>query len=187
MTAYMKRGIRQGCAVSALLFIIAVEFLSIQIKQSKNINGLKLSKHKSVILQYADDTTLTLCDQQSITYTLEEVSYFSSVPRLKVNTMKSHGIWLGNLVDNPKIFAGIKFSDGPIKCFGIYIGKDKNMCKQKNWDLKINDLELSLLRWNKCNLTYFGKFIVMNTLIIPKLVYNMTVLHVPNGATVAEW
>ena len=91
--------------------------------------------------------------------------------------MKSHGIWLGSLVDNPEIFEGIKFSDGLIKCLGIYIGKDKNMCKQKNWDLKINYLELSLSRWNKHNLTYFGKSILMNTLIIPKSVYNMTVLH----------
>ena len=48
------------------------------------------------------------------------------------------------------------------------------------WDLKLNDPELSLLRWNKHNLTYFGKSIVMNTLIIPKLVCNITVLHVPN-------
>ena len=177
MTAYMKRGIRQWCSVSALLFILAVEFLSVQIKRSKNIKGLKLSKHESVILQYADDTTLTLCDQQSITYALEEVSYFSSVSGLKVNAMKSHGIWLRSIFDNPKIFAGIEFSDGYIKCLGIYIGKDKNMCKQKNC---INDLELSLLRWNRRNLTYYGKSIVMNTLIIPKLGYNMTVLHVPN-------
>ena len=53
--------------------------------------------------------------------------------------MKCYGIWLGSLGNNPKIFAGIKFSDGPIKCLGIYIGKDRNMCKHKNWDLKVND------------------------------------------------
>ena len=117
-----EKGMRQGCALSALLFILVVEFLSIQIKWSENLKGLKLSKHESVILQYADDTTLTLCDQQSITYPLEEVSYFSSVSRLKVHTMKSHGIWLRSPVDNPKSFAGIKFSDVPIKCFVVYIG-----------------------------------------------------------------
>ena len=131
MTSNMKRGIKQGCTVSVLLFILAIEFLSIQIKRSKNIKGLKLSKHKSVILQYADDTTLTSWDQQSITYAWKELSYFSSVSGLKVNTMKSHRIWLGSLVDNPKIFPGIQFNDRPIKCLGIYIGKDKNMCKQK--------------------------------------------------------
>ena len=162
-----------------MLFIIAVEFLSIQIKQNQNIKGLRLLKSESKILQYADDTTLTLGDQQSIRYTINELKDFSSVTGLNLNTHKTHGIWLGSLSDNPLLYEGLHFTGEPIKCLGIYIGKNKKLCHSKNWDLKINDLEISLLRWKKRNLTYMGKSTVLNTLIIPKLVYNMTVLHVP--------
>ena len=35
--AIMDRGVRQGCAVSALLFILAVEFLATEIKREKTI------------------------------------------------------------------------------------------------------------------------------------------------------
>ena len=37
----MERGIRQGCPVSALLFILLVEVLAINIRQNKNIHGLE--------------------------------------------------------------------------------------------------------------------------------------------------
>ena len=63
----MQRGVRQGCAISALLFIIAVEILSVKIKQSENIDGIKVFDEVSHLIQYADNTTLTLADEQSIT------------------------------------------------------------------------------------------------------------------------
>ena len=56
----MKRGVRQGCPVSALLFILAIEFMSIDIKSNKEISGIKIKSIECKILQYADDTTLTL-------------------------------------------------------------------------------------------------------------------------------
>ena len=176
----MKRGIIHGCAVSALLFILAVEFLSIQVKSNERINGLKILKKESKILQYADDNTLTIIDKRSILHSLTELQVFASVSGLNINKSKSHGIWLGNLSTNIHIFEGIEFSEKPVKCLGIFIGKNKSACQFKNWDSKINNLEMSLSRWKSRNLTYLGKSIVLNTLLIPKLVYNITVLHVPD-------
>ena len=36
----VERGIRQGCCVSPILFIIVAEFMSIKIRNNDNINGL---------------------------------------------------------------------------------------------------------------------------------------------------
>ena len=55
----MDRGVRQGCAVSALLFILAVEFLATEIRREKTISGITLFHKSSHVIQYADDTTLT--------------------------------------------------------------------------------------------------------------------------------
>ena len=145
----MNRGIRQGCAVSALLFILAVEFLSVQMKQNENVKGISVSNTESKLLQYADDSTLTLMDSQSISYALHEIKIFTDATGLKLNVNKSEGLWLGNLKQNKLKFEGISFSEGPIKCLGIYIGTNMENCSNLNWDKKLNDIDILLAKWNK--------------------------------------
>ena len=55
-------GIRQGCPISALLFIIAVECLSIYIKNNNSIKGIIMGHVERKNTQLADDTTLFLRD-----------------------------------------------------------------------------------------------------------------------------
>ena len=52
-----KRGARQGCPLSGMLFILAVEPLAIHIRTSKSIKGLKNENKESKVSLYADDTT----------------------------------------------------------------------------------------------------------------------------------
>ena len=73
----------------------------------------------------------------------------------------------------------IKFSTNPFKCLGIYIGHDKNRCEELNWQGKMTKIEELLKAWSKRKLTLFGKAIVINTLAIPKIIYNCAVLSVP--------
>ena len=176
----MNRGIRQGCAVSALLFILAVEFLSVQIKQNENVKGITIFKAESKLLQYADDSTLTLTDSQSISYALQEIEIFSAATGLQLNVNKSEGLWLGTLKPNKLNFEGISFSEGPIKCLGIYVGTNIENCSSLNWDKKVNDIDILLSKWKKRKLTLIGKSVVLKRLVMPKLVYYMTVLNVPN-------
>ena len=65
----ISKGIRQGCPLSALLFIICTEILSTAIKQNENIKGISIPidrrNCKTIKLsQYADDMSLYLKDGQ---------------------------------------------------------------------------------------------------------------------------
>ena len=54
----MKRGIRQGCPVSVLLFILVTEILAIKVRTNNEIQGLKLNENSNKIYQivrHADD------------------------------------------------------------------------------------------------------------------------------------
>ena len=54
----MKRGIRQECPVSALLFILVAEILAINKRTNNEIQGLKLNENSDKIYQivrHADD------------------------------------------------------------------------------------------------------------------------------------
>ena len=109
----MKRGIRQGCPLPALLFVIATEFLSINLKFNENITGIKIGKDKSTICQYADDTTLTLGNKNSI-------HHFSSVAGLQLNIQKYVGLWLGPLKKGPAYFENVAITNDPIKLMWVF-------------------------------------------------------------------
>ena len=62
----MSRGIRQGCPISALLFILLAEVLADNIRNNDSIKGLWFSGSQIKISQYADDTCLFLRDEISL-------------------------------------------------------------------------------------------------------------------------
>ena len=53
-----SRGIRQGCPLSANLFVIIVEAMAAAISQNPQIIGIKVGKKVCKISQYADDTCI---------------------------------------------------------------------------------------------------------------------------------
>ena len=60
-TNYFKvsRGVRQGCPLSPLLFVLGVEVMAQKVRQSSECRGIKLPQStEAKISQFADDTTL---------------------------------------------------------------------------------------------------------------------------------
>ncbi len=127
----LQRGIQQGCPVSALLSIIALEVLSVNIRNNPNLRGLSLYKKNIKVLQYADDGVLFLDDENELHVALGIVKEFSNLAGMCLNQSKCEGLWLGRYKQrqlNCNI-GGIKWPTEPVRCLGIYIGhnKDKKM------------------------------------------------------------
>lgn len=84
----IKRGIRQGCASSPLLFIMVADMLSILIKNEVNIKGLNFMGNEFIISKLADDTTLFLENEKQISVALKTIDFFSKASGLKSNVKK---------------------------------------------------------------------------------------------------
>ena len=83
----VERGIRQGCSISPLLFIVATELLTITVINS-NIKGLDINNYKLIISHLADDTTIFLKNKEQILLALDKIKLFSQISGLHLNLEK---------------------------------------------------------------------------------------------------
>ena len=180
----MERGQRQGCPLSALIFIIIVEVLAIAVRDNLEIKGLVIGDVEHKIVQYADDATLILRDLQSIDTVITTINRFSRLAGPKLNVEKTTGIWLGPLKDlGLRKYCNITWTGKPIKCLGIYLGHDKDKCLALNWDKKLIAVKKVLSQWKQraSTLTLQGKILVVKTLALSKIVFPATLLTMPEN------
>ena len=92
----LKRGVRQGCPLSGLLFVLAIELLALAIKNDPLIQGISVGKQEIKLSQYADDTTVFVRNTSSVEALLRLLDKFKNCSGLEINAHKSEALWLGS-------------------------------------------------------------------------------------------
>ena len=93
---YVARGVRQGCPLSPLLYVIMVETLANVIRSYLLIDGFYLPGHQPVkIFQYADDTSIIVMSDQVLKQVFEVFRRYELASGAKLNVTKSHGLLVG--------------------------------------------------------------------------------------------
>uniref|UniRef100_A0A3Q3LDX2 Reverse transcriptase domain-containing protein n=1 Tax=Labrus bergylta TaxID=56723 RepID=A0A3Q3LDX2_9LABR len=89
-TFKLHRGTRQGCPLSPLLFIFALEPLAIAVRENSDITGVTIANKIHKMLLYADDIILLLSQPlQSVKNVLATIDDFSTFSGYKVNWSKT--------------------------------------------------------------------------------------------------
>ena len=93
-TCSMNRGIRQGCPISAFLYLFVAEILSFKLKSNNEIKGINISNMQKDLknIQHADDITLALKDINSLNIAITTVEDFCKHADSKVNLSKTQCI-----------------------------------------------------------------------------------------------
>lgn len=125
----MNRGIRQGCPVSAIIFLFVTEILSLTIMENKNIAGFKTQYMTKEIklIQHADDATLPLRDKQSLKAALKCINNFGTISGMSLNIDKTDCMLLGDLKGTENTIHGIKINFDCTEVLGTYIGHKKKV------------------------------------------------------------
>ena len=94
----LQRGVRQGDALSPLLYVLCVEVLACKIRATCDIKGFLLpgaGGRQFKVSQYADNTTIFVKDESSLFALFKVISIFESGSGAKLNRSKTEALWLG--------------------------------------------------------------------------------------------
>ena len=178
----LSRGIRQGCPLSAFLFILSVELLADYIRKNNDIKGITIGNLEFKIVQFADDTAVFVKDMDSLGTLLETLELFYCISGLKINKEKCSVIKLGNksVFYNLDQF-GLKFTTKAFKYLGIWFTDDIIESEYLNFHHRLENIENLLKMWRQRDLSLKGKVCVIKTLALSQLIYPISMLFVPQS------
>lgn len=174
------RGIRQGCPLSGILFILCIEIFGCMVRENKNIKGVKINKVEKKMVQFADDTNCTVVDWVSVEQLFLTVKSFSKYSGLNVNIDKSMLLWMGPWRKKaiPREL-NVKVMTHTIDALGITIGRNADMSTKSNFSDKIDKMTKNFDRWKFRNLSLLGRILITKSFGLSNLVYSMSVLQTP--------
>jgi exonuclease III len=174
----ITRGVRQGCPLSAYLFIIVAEILAIKIRNNNNIHGIKIGETEIKVVQMADDTTSFLRDVNSLQEIMNTLEEFRKYAGLRLNKTKSEIMWLGKQKDSNEMPCGLKCVKGT-KALGIFFTYNLKEMVEKNFDQKIKELKKILAIWSQRDLSIIGRILIFKSLALSKVIYQCNNLEIP--------
>ena len=175
-------GVRQGCPLSPLLYVLVSEVLAVNICCNPRISGLCLpgALPLSPISQYADDTSLILTSDDAIVAAFETYALFEQASGSKLNQSKSKGLWLGGWCGRVDPPVGLDWSSSKLKVLGVFIGVGD--LEADNWRPRIDAVERVLNSWRSRSLSFRGKALVVNALALSRVWYVASLVHMPPWA-----
>ena len=176
------RGVRQGCPLSAILYVLFIESLGQYIRSNKHIYGLRLpgTTEETKLAQYADDLTFYLAQRTNLDKLFEALNVFEKASGCRIKPTKTQALCLGGA--QPKNCAStIQWKNGKgIKVLGITFFTDPLHTANENWRLQCKSLEDYVNFSKHRHLSFRGKVINLNTKALASFWYLGTVIPLPN-------
>ena len=180
----LSRSIRQGCPISALLFLLVVEILANKIRNDPTIKGIEINDEIFKLAMMADDITLMNKDTQSIINSIRIFNNFAKCSGLKLNLNKTEIIPIGSQKGKdlllPLHLRNIKVKHGPFKALGVWFTLNSQESLDLNLTERIKTMNTLLNIWKGRKLSLKGKITILRTLILPQVQFLFSMIYIPD-------
>jgi hypothetical protein len=165
----LKRGVRQGCPLSASLYVLVMEVFAIQLRVNPNIVGFTIGEEKIVSAHYMDDTTIIIKQNRCFKEVIKELTDYEDASGAKVNYGKTKGLWTGSWKNRRVSPMGIKWTSKNVFNLGVFLGNCNPA--QATFDKIIPGVRQRLHYWKHFTLTQLGKARAAEIFAVSKCLY----------------
>ena len=172
----ISRGVKQGDALSCVLFILVMDIVIRMITGSPELKSLHISAEAAAprVIAYADDIAVIVKQPTEINKIISIYGEFSKYSGLKLNVDKTEILRLNGFrqMDIDTNGQSIPLSDHLTIC-GRAFSNDPAIEYKLNITDKIEKMNSALKTWNRRNLSIFGRNLVLKTFGISQLTYSL--------------
>ena len=173
----LKCGVRQGCPLSALLYVLVIEVLALQLRLNKNIVGFTVDGERIVSTHYVDDAVIIMKQTRCFKEVYKELKQYQAASAAKINLSKTKGLWTGTWRNCTATPWGIKWTNKNVFNLGVYLGNDNPA--HKNFQALIPKCTSTLNFWKQFNLSQMGKARVVEMFVVSQLSYASKFYTIP--------
>ena len=182
----VRTGIRQGCPLAPLLFLLVIEGLGNVLRHSTSIQGIIIpgtsTEHKCS--EFVDDFAIFLEHTRFLGETKAVLHKFGTHSGLHLQPKKSVIIPLNKAIKTHEAYEIPILQPGDTaRYLGIQVGVSN--LRAINWELKIRKVARRLAIARTLSNTFQTKVLILNTIILPSILY-LANHFLPNSAEMKQ-
>ena len=173
-------GVRQGCPLSALLYVACIEPLAQVLRRDQWIKGVGIPGSGGLVSKcvlYMDDVNILCTDLLSVHRTLDLTDCYGQASGSKLNRGKTQALFYGPWTATEKTGLPLTIKQTDFKILGVKFDREGE--GTENWPDMVGKVRQRLGYWGLRGLTIEGKVLIIKAVILPLLLLVSSVFIPP--------